>query len=75
MSPSDFGFHNALATPGGRLVFIDFEYAGWDDPAKLANDFFCQPAVPVDARFYDDFVARAMTFSPHRGGSWQRAPG
>jgi Phosphotransferase enzyme family len=65
VSPSDFGFHNALATPGDRLVFIDFEYAGWDDPAKLANDFFCQPAVPVDGHFYDDFVARAMAFSPN----------
>jgi hypothetical protein len=63
VSPSDFGFHNTLVTPGGRLVFIDFEYAGWDDPAKLANDFFCQPAVPVDGRFYDEFVARAMSFS------------
>src|SRR5262249_36341374 len=63
VSPSDFGFHNTLATPGGRLVFIDFEYAGWDDPAKAANDFFCQPAVPVDASLYDDFVARAMTYS------------
>src|SRR5262245_49346383 len=63
VSPSDFGFHNALATRGGRLVFIDFEYAGWDDPAKAANDFFCQPAVPVDANLYDDFVARVMTYS------------
>jgi len=66
VSPSDFGFHNALVTPAGRVVFIDFEYAGWDDPAKLANDFFCQPAVEVDPRFYDRFVDRAMGFSPQR---------
>jgi hypothetical protein len=46
VSPSDFGFHNALAD-NGRLAFIDFEYAGRDDPAKLVCDFFCQPEVPV----------------------------
>ncbi|MEO8039522.1 MAG: aminoglycoside phosphotransferase family protein [Betaproteobacteria bacterium] len=63
ISPSDFGFHNALSTRERGLVFIDFEYAGWDDPAKLANDFFCQPAVPVNACLYEDFVERAMRFS------------
>jgi hypothetical protein len=47
ISPSDFGFHNALATVGGRLVFFDFEYAGWDDPAKFLCDFLCQPAIPI----------------------------
>ena len=47
LSPSDFGFHNALAGHDGKLTFLDFEYAGRDDPAKLASDFFCQPEVPV----------------------------
>jgi hypothetical protein len=56
VSPSDFGFHNALAQPGGRLCFIDFEYAGWDDPAKMAVDFFCQPAVPVDPGHFEWFL-------------------
>lgn len=56
VSPSDFGFHNALVGPGGRLRFIDFEYAGWDDPAKLVCDFFCQPAVPVPLRHFDRFA-------------------
>lgn len=46
VSPSDFGFHNALRRDG-RVWFIDFEYAGMDDPAKLVCDFFWQPAVPV----------------------------
>lgn len=45
LSPSDFGFHNALLAADGRLRFFDFEYAGWDDPARLVCDFFCQPAV------------------------------
>jgi len=47
VSPSDFGFHNALLGPDGQLAFLDFEYAGWDDPAKLVCDFFLQPRVPA----------------------------
>lgn len=46
VSPSDFGFHNALRTDDG-LCFVDFEYAGRDDPAKVLCDFVCQPEVPV----------------------------
>ena len=58
LSPSDFGFHNALRRFNGTLVFFDFEYAGWDDPAKLVCDFFCQPAVPVPATHFEPFVRR-----------------
>jgi hypothetical protein len=58
ISPSDFGFHNCIATPSG-LKFIDFEYAGWDDPAKTACDFFCQPAVPVPREHFERFLAAA----------------
>lgn len=52
LSASDFGFHNALKTEDGRLYFIDFEYYGWDDPAKMISDFYLQPAVqiPLDCR-------------------------
>ena len=39
LSPSDFGFHNAIRRPDGSLAFIDFEYFGWDDPVKLMSDF------------------------------------
>jgi hypothetical protein len=45
LSPSDFGYHNAIRTPVG-VKFIDFEFAGWDDPAKAAADFVLQPRVP-----------------------------
>jgi len=54
LSPSDFGYHNAIKTPGGNVRFIDFEYAGWDDPAKLVCDFFRQVKVPVPKAFFDD---------------------
>ena len=56
VSPSDFGFHNALLSGDGRLRFFDFEYAGWDDPAKLCCDFFCQPQLPVALAHWDLFV-------------------
>jgi len=64
ISPSDFGFHNVLLGSGGRLFFIDFEYAGWDDPAKMAGDFFSHPGVPVHRRWFDDFVGITMGYSP-----------
>ena len=63
LSPSDFGFHNALAADDG-LVFLDFEYAGRDDPAKLVVDFFCQPEVPVPAEYRERFTARLANGLP-----------
>jgi len=42
LSPSDFGFHNIIKSKD-NLFFIDFEYAGWDDPIKLICDFFLNP--------------------------------
>ncbi|MDX2227605.1 MAG: aminoglycoside phosphotransferase family protein [Verrucomicrobiae bacterium] len=54
VSPSDFGFHNALCDPENGVRFIDFEYAGWDDPAKTICDFFCQPAVPVPSSLWQE---------------------
>jgi hypothetical protein len=56
LSPSDFGFHNALYRSDGNLRFFDFEHAGWDDPAKMICDFFCQPQIPVGIRFWDQFA-------------------
>jgi len=58
LSPSDFGFHNALLSDEGRLTFLDFEYAGRDDPAKLVSDFFCQPDVPVPLSLHAHFIER-----------------
>lgn len=64
ISPSDFGFHNALLRQDGSICFLDFEYAGWDDPAKMASDFFAQLAVPVPAKLFDYFVKEVMAFFP-----------
>ena len=65
LSPSDFGFHNALLQDDGSLRFVDFEYAGWDDPAKLVGDFFCQIEVPALATGFDDFLGRVAGLSRH----------
>lgn len=82
--PSDFGFHNALRNQAGRLTFIDFEYFGWDDPAKLTADTLLHPGTPVAAelrsrfrvaagRLYGrdpDFAARLTAFYPLFGLRW-----
>lgn len=47
ISPSDYGLHNSLVDSDGQLVFFDFEYSGWDDPAKAWSDFFLQPHFPA----------------------------
>ena len=63
ISPSDFGFHNAIIQETGSIKFIDFEYAGWDDPAKLVGDFFGQVAIPVNAKYLGDFIASCFKHS------------
>ncbi|MCE9563648.1 MAG: aminoglycoside phosphotransferase family protein [Planctomycetes bacterium] len=73
VSPSDFGFHNALLEFDGRVRFLDFEYAGWDDPAKLICDFFCQPAVPVPMQFFDSFTQAIAACFPDPETVLQRA--
>lgn len=63
LSPSDFGFHNALLS-GSQVVFVDFEHAGWDDPAKMICDFFWQPEIPVSLDHLEGFVALFDSFDP-----------
>ncbi|MTJ82586.1 MAG: phosphotransferase [Telmatospirillum sp.] len=64
ISPADFGFHNAIRGPSGRIGFFDFEYGGWDDPAKTIADFSLQPALPVPAKLRPIFVSRALELWP-----------
>ncbi len=66
ISPSDFGFHNAIVTNGEKIKFIDFEYAGWDDPAKTVCDFFCQPKIPVPYEFFDIFTEKVVKGLPEQ---------
>jgi hypothetical protein len=65
ISPSDFGFHNALRQPGPCIAFYDFEHAGWDDPAKLVADFFCQVERPVPDAYMQTFQEQYFASFPN----------
>lgn len=60
LSPSDFGFHNAMLSPEGRWTFLDLEHFGWDDPAKTISDFCLHPAMrlaePLRRQFRDSLI-------------------
>ena len=38
-------------------MFIDFEYAGWDDPRKLLSDLVLQPQYNIPINFYNTFIS------------------
>lgn len=59
LSPSDFGFHNALRA-GSELTFLDFEYFGWDDPAKLVADFLLHPGMKLSLPLRQRFAAGSI---------------
>jgi hypothetical protein len=60
LSPSDFGFHNAIRRPDGSLVFVDFEYFGWDDPAKMVADYLLHPGMVLDDDLRRRFAVRVL---------------
>lgn len=56
LSPADHGFHNVLRRADGRLTFLDFEYAGWDDPAQVLANALLLPEVPLPAEHRAAFL-------------------
>lgn len=60
-SPSDFGVHNVLRRPDGRLAFLDFEYFGWDDPAKAIVDVILHPGMTTETALTDALAARYVS--------------
>jgi hypothetical protein len=65
LSPSDFGFHNALRRPTGRLAFLDFEYFGWDEPAKAVADVMLHAGMSLSRELALRYLARvADALSP-----------
>ena len=68
LSPSDFGFHNAIRTKAGLLAFVDFEHFGWDDPAKTIADFVLHPGMDITANlraaFAKGMLERFSGFDP-----------
>ncbi|MEM9444520.1 MAG: aminoglycoside phosphotransferase family protein [Verrucomicrobiota bacterium] len=68
LSPADFGFHNCMIDCSGKLFFVDFEYAGWDDPARMIGDFFHHPSYPLPYRYHKRFMERALSI--YRNPDW-----
>jgi hypothetical protein len=62
LSPSDYGFHNALRRGNGEMVFFDFEYFGWDDPAKMISDFLLHPAMALSDSLKHRFIEKNLVF-------------
>ncbi|MBI4445913.1 MAG: hypothetical protein HY645_08375 [Acidobacteria bacterium] len=60
LSPSDFGFHNALRREPDGIVFLDFEYFGWDDPAKMICDFLLHPAMNLEDHLRERFLVEMI---------------
>lgn len=58
LSSSDFGFHNTLVNSTKGVVFIDFEYFGWDDPVKLLSDFLLHPGMSPSAKQCEKFYTK-----------------
>jgi len=48
LSVVDLGFHNVLRK-NNKFYFLDFEFFGWDDPAKLVADTLQHPGMALDA--------------------------
>ena len=52
LSQSDVGLHNMLVG-NKKVYFLDFEYAGWDDPGKLFSDLLLQPDNNLPIKFFN----------------------
>ncbi len=72
LSPSDFGFHNALRRPQGGLCWLDMEYFGWDDPVKGAADFLLHPGMTLSQGQRALFLARISALYPEDDGFAER---
>lgn len=60
LSPSDFGFHNAVLDEQSNWSFLDFEYFGWDDPIKLIIDFMLHPAMNLSTELSQFWLEKML---------------
>ena len=60
LTPSDFGFHNSIRRSDGTLIFVDFEYFGWDDPAKTIVDYLLHPGMALGSALKHRFAGRIL---------------
>lgn len=60
ISQSDVGTHNMLRdTKSDIYGFVDFEYAGWDDPAKFFVDWCIRPEAVLHPSVCQEFLLAA----------------
>lgn len=68
LTTADFCVHNAMRAAMGQLSFLDFEYFGWEDPAKAAADFLLHPGMDLPPRLLSVFAGRMHAlFGDERG--------
>ena len=60
LSPADFGFHNALRKRDKRVIFLDFEYFGLDDPVKMLADILWHPGMHLDEKQKTKIVSKVL---------------
>lgn len=66
-SPSDFGLHNALHTTDERIIFLDFEYFGIDDPVKLMSDVLLHPGMNLTTTQRKKIVSKMLKICKTNG--------
>ena len=64
LSPSDFGFHNVIQKGEGSFIFLDFEYAGWDDSVKMVCDFCCHPGSNIPEKYWNHIINEMLSIFP-----------
>lgn len=69
LSPSDIGIHNMLKS-GNEYYFIDFEYAGLDNPNKTILDLLCQPNHNINKELEDFIITNIEGLVTNKGQNW-----
>jgi hypothetical protein len=60
LAAPDWGLHQALRTAEGRLVFFDFDGAGWEDPAWWLAGVFTRWEVALPLQHWNSLVPAAV---------------
>lgn len=60
LSPCDFHLENMIFNK--KIIFLDFEYSGLDDPAKLFAVFFLQPNHNISKNIFNSSINKILFF-------------
>ena len=70
VSPSDIGPHNMIKKED-KYYFIDFEYAGLDNPNKTILDLICQPNHNIGKKLEDYLIKELGKLVLDKGIKWR----